>query len=107
VTPAKAIVKTITKLTLDECPAVVLNPKSIEVAGRLTPALAGAQVSASFAPPKGSPNVVTATVDAEGSWKAAFTPKPSDTGTWNVDASYGGDSTHTASSAPTCTVDYQ
>jgi hypothetical protein len=105
--PPKALTKTITKLTLDECPAVVASPKAIEVAGSLTPALAGAQISVTFVPPKGSPSVVTTTVDAAGAWSAGFTPEPTDTGTWKVDAAYAGDSNHTASSAPTCAVDYQ
>jgi hypothetical protein len=106
-TPPKAVIKTVTKLTLDECPAFVLKPKPIEVAGALTPTLAGAQITASFVPPKGSASVVNATVGADGRWKAAFTPAPSDIGAWHVNASYAGDSTHTASSAPTCTVGYE
>ena len=106
-TPAKAVIRTVTKLTLDECPALVVKPKAIEVAGSLTPALAGAQVSVTFVPPKGGPSVVVATVGAGGSWSAGFTPAPSDTGTWSVNATYAGDATHTASSAPTCTVAYE
>jgi hypothetical protein len=105
-TPAKAVIRTVTKLTLDECPALVVKPKPIEVGGRLTPALAGAQVNVTFVPPKGGPSVVLATVGSDGSWSASFTPAPSDTGGWSVNAAYAGDATHTASSAPTCSVDY-
>lgn len=104
--PPKAVIETVTKLTFDECPATVDGPKPIKVKGTLTPAVAGARISVSFVPPKGSASEVDATVDATGSWSAQFTPDPTQAGDWSVNASFAGDSTHTASSAPTCAVNY-
>jgi hypothetical protein len=49
---------------------------------------------------------VSATTDAAGSWKAALGPEPSDSGDWQVDATYAGDTTHLGSSAPSCSVEY-
>jgi hypothetical protein len=97
---------TVTTLTIDTCPSPVATPKAIDVAGKLTPAQAGSTVKLTFTSPTVGPAFVVVNTDADGYWKASFTPGPNDTGAWKVDASFGGDSTHTASSAATCQVSY-
>jgi hypothetical protein len=106
VPPAAINLLTITKLTIDTCPALVASPKAIEVAGKLTPAQAASTVKLTFTSPSSGPAFVVVNTDADGNWKASYAPSPNDTGAWTVDATFGGDGTHTASSAPTCKVSY-
>jgi hypothetical protein len=96
-----------TTLTFTKCPAAVVSPKPIEVAGTLTPAQAGSEVKVSFAFGAGTPVFVVVKTDAAGNGAASHTPGPNDIGTWNVNAAFGGDPTRLASSAPACPVDYQ
>jgi hypothetical protein len=97
---------TITTLTLDTCPANVASGKPIEVAGKLSPAQAGLDVKVTFSFPSASPVTQVVKTDAGGGWSASYTPGPNDIGIWSTDAAFGGDSTHTASSAPRCETKY-
>ncbi len=93
-------------LTIDSCPAGVINPKPIEVAGKLTPAIAGSEVKVTFARPPLAPKVVTVQTDANGEWKAEHKPESNDTGTWSIDAAFAGDGTRKPS-ASQCQTTYQ
>lgn len=88
------------------CPELVASPKPISVSGAVTPGQAGTEVKVSFQYGNGAPNVVSVQTDADGSWKASFTPSPNDTGAWTVSASFAGDGTRTASSSSACQVPY-
>jgi hypothetical protein len=96
-----------TTLTTTECPFSAITPKPIEVGGSLTPAQADSAVSVTFSRPGSSPVTVVVKTDAAGDWKASHTPGPNETGVWDVNAGFAGDSKRLPSSSPLCQVDYQ
>jgi hypothetical protein len=79
--------------------------------GKLTGAPTGATVTVTYTKPNGTKRVLTTTTDASGNWSSSTTPADdsltTNTGTWTIQASYAGDSTHAASSASSCTVTVQ
>ncbi|HEU4907145.1 MAG TPA: Ig-like domain-containing protein [Solirubrobacterales bacterium] len=94
-------------LTIDQCPAEVVTPKPIEVAGSLSPAAAGSPVAVTFDYPKDDPVTKTVTTGADGSWSADHTPNPNYVGTWTVTAHFAGDATRLPATAPTCATEHE
>ncbi|HEX6971874.1 MAG TPA: hypothetical protein VF234_06625, partial [Limnochordia bacterium] len=98
--------QTASTLTIDSCPVNVASPKPIEVAGTLTPAVAGTEIKVTFAHPGIPSGEVTAATDGAGKWSASFTPDPTQSGPWTITASFAGDAARAAASSPACQTTY-
>jgi hypothetical protein len=78
----------------------------LTTSGTLSPAPAGATISIKYTRPNQTTFTNTTTTDANGAWSDTINPDYStEDGTWKVQASYAGSSTHAASTAPECTVE--
>lgn len=84
------------------CPGKASLGGALSVTGALSPGFTGARVQITFTPPKGSATIDTVTTNSKGGFTGGV--KPNESGNWRVQARYAGDSTHSASSSPTCTV---
>jgi hypothetical protein len=83
------------------CPGKASLGGPLGVNGLLRPGFSGARIRITFTPPKGNATVDTVTTDSKGRFGGGI--KPNESGNWQVEARYAGDSSHTPSSAG-CTV---
>jgi len=88
------------------CPATALQPLTpASITGTVSPAVNGTPVSISYSPPPGSggtPGTDNVTTDGAGNFADTYAQDAA--GTWDVTATYAGDTTHAPSTA-SCTFD--
>ncbi|HXR31107.1 MAG TPA: C25 family cysteine peptidase [Solirubrobacterales bacterium] len=104
--PVTGVPKAPTKLE-QKCPAGGVPGRPVTVSGTLSGAPAGSTVEVTFTPPSGPPEVVKATTDAKGAWKASVTPTANQPGTWSASSHYAGTADYAESSAGPCSFDVE
>jgi hypothetical protein len=103
--PVSVPVEGVTSLT-HSCPtATVARNDSVVTFGRLTPGVPGAQIVLTYTRPDGTTFERTANAHADGGWNDSMSPAAEGpNGTWLVRARYAGDSSHSPSTSPDCSV---
>ena len=90
-------VKTTTSISIQASKSKVTQGDSITVTGSLDPYVPGAEVTITFTKPDDSTFTRTATTDTDGSYSVTY--EPAETGSWNAEASWPGDSEREGSSS--------
>lgn len=101
--PVEGVPKAATSLQ-QTCPTGASAESPMTVTGTLSGAPAGSTVEVTFTPPNGSPQVVNATTDGSGAWKASVTPTGNQFGQWTVSSKYAGTAQYAESKAGPCTI---
>jgi Peptidase family C25/Propeptide_C25 len=90
------------------CPSSPRNyGATMTTTGQLSGAQAGATVAVTYTRPNGTSFTNNATANSAGAWSSSVTPGDSlnmNTGTWTIQASYAGDSSHAGSTTSPCSI---
>lgn len=93
------VIKTSTTISITLSSSEVTKGGSITVSGSIRPAVSGAELSITFTKPDGSTFLRTTTTGSDGSYSDYYSP--TETGSWNVKASWEGNTVHEGSTSQT------
>ena len=89
------VVKASTILSIKASESKVVKGNTIVISGSIEPAVPEAAITITFTKPDGSTFNKTVTTDSQGAYSYSYTP--TETGSWNVKASWKGDTEHEGS----------
>ena len=85
------------------CPGKATAKTALKVSGAIRPAFAGARITVAYSHPSGGSSIVVShhiTTSAMGTFSDSITPN--ETGEWDVQAIFGGDTRHSGSGSAVC-----